>query len=311
MTTGGADESALGDPIGALLTEWARQCHAQGGVVVLPHFPYPRAEHAASLVAGDIDAVEMTSWEDLYLGINPYSLADWYRYLNCGYMVPVVGGTDKMTSLTALGTVRTYARIGQDQPFTYAAWKEAVRRGETFVSFGPLLDFTVGGRPMGSRITLDRSGGTLDVTWQVATVTVPASRVELLVNGELRESAPLAPQGGAGSWSVRVEKSAWLALLVRGHYPDKPEIIAAHSSPVMVEVEGSQILAAADSITILEQIEGALAYLDTVGTRAEDSAYRRMRLALTGAHRLLHNRMHQAGYFHEHGPATDHPEHHG
>ena len=50
MTTGGPDESALGDPIDILLTEWARQCHKQGGLVVLPHFPNPRAEHAAAII---------------------------------------------------------------------------------------------------------------------------------------------------------------------------------------------------------------------------------------------------------------------
>ena len=41
MTTGGPDESALGDPVEILLTEWARQCKQQGGLVVLPHFPNP------------------------------------------------------------------------------------------------------------------------------------------------------------------------------------------------------------------------------------------------------------------------------
>ncbi len=97
MTTGGPDESALGDPVEILLTEWARQCQQQGGVVVLPHFPNPRAEHAAAIVSGDVDGVEMTSWGNLYGGIDPYSLADWYRYLNCGYLVAAVGGTDKMT----------------------------------------------------------------------------------------------------------------------------------------------------------------------------------------------------------------------
>jgi hypothetical protein len=53
-------------------------------------------------------------------------------------------------------------------------------------------------------------------------------------------------------------------------------------------------------VTILEQIEGALAYLDTIGTRADDRAYKRMRLVLTSAHRTLHNRMHQAGAYHDH-----------
>jgi hypothetical protein len=310
MTTGGPDESALGDPIEVLLTEWARACHAQGGVVVLPHFPNPRAEHAASIVSGDIDALEMTSWGDLYSGINPYSLSDWYRYLNCGYMVAAVGGTDKMSASTAVGTVRTYARIQEGQPFTYPQWMDAVRRGHTFVTYGPLLDMAVDGHPMGSRIEMSGTGGHVDVTWEVASVTVPMSRVDLIVNGEVRESVSVAPDRASGQWSVPIQESAWLALLVRGHYADQPEIVAAHSSPFMIDVEGSTFMAAADAVTILEQIEGALAYLDTVGTRAEDVAYKRMRLVLTAAHRSLHNRMHQQGTYHGHTPVTDHPAHH-
>ncbi|MCL5273293.1 MAG: CehA/McbA family metallohydrolase [Chloroflexi bacterium] len=310
MTTGGPDESALGDPIEILLTEWARQCKQQGGLVVLPHFPNPRAEHAATIVSGDVDALEMTSWGDLYSGIDPYSLSDWYRYLNCGYLVAACGGTDKMSSNTAVGTVRTYARIAPGAPFTYANWMEAVRRAETFVTYGPLLDFAVSGKPMGSRTQLGSDGGTLDVTWRVASATIPMTRVELIVNGEIRESAAISSGDAAGYWSVRVDQSSWLALLVRGHYPDKPEIIAAHSTPVMVTLDGSPMLAAADAVTILEQIEGALAYLDTVGTRAEDVVYKRMRLAFQSSYRSLHNRMHEQALFHDHTPMSDHPEHH-
>jgi len=131
----------------------------------------------------------------------------------------------------------------------------------------------------------------------------------LIVNGEIRESLAVPPGEKSGHWALKVDKSSWLALLVRGHYADKPEIIAAHSSPVMIIVEGSPLLAPADAVTILEQIEGALAYLDTVGTRAEDMAYKRMRLVLTSAHRTLHNRMHQMGYYHGHTPTTNHSEH--
>ena len=99
--------------------------------------------------------------------------------------------------------------------------------------------------------------------------------------------------------------------MVRGKYPDRERgMIAAHTSPVMVEVEGSPLYAAADALSILEQIEGALAYLDTVGTRAETAAYKRMRMVLESAHRSVHNRLHQAGHYHEHTPVTDHPEHH-
>lgn len=310
MTTGGIDESAIGDPIEVLLTEWAQQCRQQNGIVILPHFPNPRLENASAIVSGGIDGVEMTSWGDLYSGIDPYSLTDWYRYLNCGYFVAAVGGTDKMSADTAVGTVRTYAKIPDGQEFTYETWKESIRGGHTFVTYGPLVDFLVVGKPAGSRIEMSSNGGTVDITWEVACVTVPMSRVELIVNGEVKESVSVSAREGAGNWRISISKSSWIAILVRGHYPDKPEIITAHTSPVMINVKGSIMLAAADGLTILEQIEGAVAYLDTIGTRAEEKVYKRMKMVLTSAHRSIHNRLHEAGMFHSHTPVNDHPDHH-
>jgi hypothetical protein len=298
LCTSGPGESAIGDPVEMLLTEWGAQCKKQDGVVIIPHFPFPRCENAATIVTGNADGIEMTAWADLYTGINPYTISDWYRYLNCGYMTAAVGGTDKMSSDTSVGAVRTYAAIPPDQEFTYDAWKEAVRSANTFVTYGPLMDFWVEGNPPGTRMTLTDSGGTVDVSWKVASVTIPMSRIELIVNGEIRESKELNPEQDEGYWTIKLEKSSWLALLIRGHYADKPEMIAAHSSPVM------------DALTILEQIEGALAFIDTIGTRADTEIYKRMRMVLTSAHRELHNRMHQMGQYHEHSPVDDHSEHH-
>jgi len=310
MCTGGPEEGALGDPVGALLTDWARRCKRQGGLVVLSHFPHPRAENAAAIVHGDVDAIEMTWLPEVQGGIDPYSLSDWYRYLNGGYFLPAVGGTDKMTAGMAVGALRTYARIPAGRVFDYSAWMEAVRSGDTFVTYGPLLEFMVEGKPPGAWIKMRGTGGAVDVTWEAASVTVPMSRVDLVVNGEIRESKRVKKRGDAGHWTLKVDKSAWIALLIRGHRGDKPEIIAAHSSPVMIEVEGKPFHSAADGVTILEQIEGALAYLDTVGSRAETRQYKRMRMTLTSAHRKLHNRLHAAGVYHGHTPATDHNEHH-
>ncbi len=310
MTTGGPDESALGDDVEILLSEWAEACRGRGGIVILPHFPQPRAEHAAAILAGKVDGIEMTSWGDLYSGISPYSLSDWYRYLNCGHLVAAVGGTDKMSADTAIGTVRTYARIPDGSPFTYDEWMKAVRRCETFVTYGPLLELAVDGTPMGGRIRVSGTGGTFDVSWKAASVTIPMTRVELVVNGEIRQSVAVDQWEGGGSFPLKVDRSSWAALLVRGRYPDRPEIIAAHSSPVMIEAGESQLFAAADALTILEQIEGSMAWLDTLGTRAQTAAYKRMRLVLESAHRSIHNRMHQAGHFHEHTPAQDHEGHH-
>ncbi len=309
MTTGGIDESAIGDPIEALLTEWASQCKKQNGVVILPHFPNPRLENAAAIVNGGIDGVEMTSWGNLYGGIDPYSLTDWYRYLNCGYFIACVGGTDKMSAGTPVGAVRTYAKIDESVEFNYENWKESIRKGQTFVTYGPLLEFSVDGKPAGSRIKMSGNGGNVYVSWEVASITVPMTSVDLIVNGEIRESTKVSKWEGRGSWSVKINDSSWIALLVRGHYEDKPEIIAAHTSPVMLSVKENQMLVKTDALTILEQIEGAMAYLETIGTRADDKAYKRMRLVLESSHRTLHNRMHAKGYDHIHTPTKNHSEH--
>jgi hypothetical protein len=156
---------------------------------------------------------------------------------------------------------------------------------------------------------MSSSGGTVDVEWEVASVTIPMSRIELVVNGEIKESRSIESDSDSGRWSFRVTQSCWLAILVRAHYEDKPEMIAAHSSPVMIRVDGSDFFSAPDALVTLDQIEGALAYLDTVGTRAEDEIYKQMRLKLTGAYRRLHNELHRRGQFHEHTPLTNHDEH--
>jgi hypothetical protein len=178
------------------------------------------------------------------------------------------------------------------------------------VTVGPLLEFSADGRPMGSRIRMGSGGGTVDFEWRVATVTMPATKVELIVNGTIAESVGVRGREASGVFRVPLKRSSWAALLVRGCYRDKPEIVAAHSSPVMIEVDGTPFFAEADAMTILAQIEGAIAYLDTMAVRGDPRRHKAMRLVLTSAHRSLHNRLHREGVFHGHGPLTDHPAHH-
>lgn len=307
LATGGPTESALGDPLEETLCGWAEKCIQQNGITILPHFPNPRAEGAAAIVLNLIDAVEMKSGGDLYKGISAYSLSDWYRYLNCGYHVAAVGGTDKMEASTAVGTIRTYARI-HDCIFTYESWKDAVRKGETFVTYGPLLDFHINGKSMGDTIKLPSTGGTLDVDWEVSSVTVPVTAIELIVNGitlEVERRDPLLINH-KGTFSLKVAKSCWIALRVRGGYQDKPEVIAAHASAIMIYAGGSSVFDRMDAMTILDQIEGSMAYIKTIATKAEEKVYKKLMMTLTSAHRELHNNMHRNGIFHNHNILEEH-----
>ena len=147
LCSGGPSESAIGDPQEVTMAEWAERCIDQGGLVVMPHAPNPQLERAADIVLGVVNAIEMMTFNPLTPDtnqINPYGVADWYRYLNLGYQVPVVGGSDKMAAASLLGGIRTYAHLG-DREFTYENWMAAVRAGNTFVTVGPLAEID-GGR---------------------------------------------------------------------------------------------------------------------------------------------------------------------
>jgi hypothetical protein len=201
--------------------------------------------------------------------------------------------------------VRTYALL--DGPLTFEAWKEAVKEGRTFATYGALADMRVEGKKPGGRIDL-AGPATLQVEWSVASATIPITAVELVVGGETEEVKRLDPLLGSrdGSFSVKIENSSWIALRVRGHQKDKPEIITAHTSAVMVVVKGKRPMNAPDAVTILEQIEGATAYIKTIGTKAQGQQFKKALDALTSAHRALHNRLHEMGYYHMHTAVDDH-----
>ncbi|MDE2697798.1 MAG: hypothetical protein OXI23_02920, partial [Gemmatimonadota bacterium] len=57
---------------------------------------------------------------------------------------------------------------------------------------------------------------------------------------------------------------------------------------------------------VLEQIEGAIAYLDTLASRPEARRLKQMRATLEAAHNRLHQQMHKHGIYHDHTPLHDH-----
>lgn len=309
LCTGGPSEAAHGDPQEVTMAEWAQRCIDQNGLVVLPHAPNPQLERAADLVLGVVDAVEMMTFNPLNprnMQVSPYGLADWYRYLNMGYQVPVVGGSDKMAAASLLGGIRTYAHLGSRE-LTYENWMAAVRDGNTFVTVGPLVEINVNGTVPGGQVRLPTGGGSVDVTWRVESAALPIESVEVVVGGLTVEESVV---GGAlhaeGTMTLPVQASTWVALRVRGSYHGRPEQIAAHSSAIQLLVEGSSLFSPKDGMLVLEQIEGALAYVDTLATRPAAQRFKQLRATLETAYNQLHQRLHQSGVFHRHTPLHTH-----
>jgi hypothetical protein len=101
--SGGPPEAEPGATLETTLSHWADECHAQGGTVIVPHVPRPNGELAALVATGRADGLEMiVQLED------PHT--EYYRYLNCGYRLPLIGGTDKMSADVPVGLYRTYAK---------------------------------------------------------------------------------------------------------------------------------------------------------------------------------------------------------
>lgn len=306
LCTGGPSESALGDPQEVTMAEWAQRCLDQEGLVVMPHGPNPQCERAADIVLGVVDAVEMMTFNPHDWQISNYGIADWYRYLNVGYHIPVVGGSDKMSASSLLGGIRTYTQMG-DLPFTYENWMRAIRSGNTFVTVGPLAELRVEGLSPGSRLNLPPSGGTISVSWKVESVRLPIEQVEIVVGGLTVEQINVNGElTCAGSTTIRIDQSTWVALRVRGSYQGKPGEIAAHTSAVQVIVDGSSLFSIADATAVLEQIEGAMAYVDTIAPRPDAQRFKQLQVTLEGAYNRLHQRLHRQGFFHQHSPLHRH-----
>jgi hypothetical protein len=261
--TDGPSESEQGTNCETSVSRWADACRAQGGTVVIPHMPNPNCEPAALIATGRADAVEMINQSDQ--GTNEY-----YRYLNCGYKLPLTGGTDKMSSEVPVGLYRTYVFIGTDRPFTYDNWTAALRAGRTFLSAGPLLGFTVEGQAIGDTMKLPGNGGTVEVH-AVADSVLPFANLQIVMNGEVVAEAKPAPGEHRVELraKLRVERHSWLAARCRApgwgdpkHHDCWGRGVMAHTSPIYLAVGGDWWMFDAETAKyLLTLIHGGLDYV--------------------------------------------------
>ena len=259
--TDGLMEAEIGGAMETALAHWADEAHGQGGWVVSPHFPNPNGEPAALVAAGRLDAIEM-------LRQNPFNHSEYYKYLNCGYRLPLVGGTDKMSSDVPVGLYRTYVRI-PDEEFSYESWCRNVANGRTFLSGGPIISLRVDGKEIGDTVEMS-APGKVEVE-ATAESTIPIHTLELVQAGRVVASAQSS--GGARRLEirerVRIDGHTWLAARCGGpqyygiaHHDGWNRGVFAHTSPVYVACGGDWwMFDKAVAQYMLTLIEGDLAYI--------------------------------------------------
>ena len=179
--------------------------------------------------AGQADFAEIA--EMGYIGVGL-----WHEFLNLGFRLTAMAGSDVPWGGTIGGT-RVYAQL--EGPFTPARWLEAVRRGRTFVTTGPMLEFTVNGQGPGSILALP-PGASVRVrarAWGGTAATRPA-KLKLVAFGRTVQETT----GEFLEWETTAERSLWLSAQAetnRQPLMDAPGYFAgAVSTPVYLEVAG-------------------------------------------------------------------------
>lgn len=284
------------------------QARAQGGYVTWAHFPsWPGVESPLDVAMEKLDGIELLSVLDpresavFVSEVVPemqanHGLRLWYRYLNCGFRLTASAGTDKMTTFVTVGSNRVYVQV--EGEFTYDNWMRGLRRGRTFVTNSPLLDFTVNGRPPGESLEVSSRNPVLRVHAS-AQSQLPYDRLEIVVNGAV--IADSSPSGVEHRASIDIEypvkESCWIAARVledSGTYRAKevnmrtmhqargtlhgdyygtrrPETVFAHTSPVYVLLNRQPIRSQEDAEYYVRYLDNAIAWLDKQGNFARPS----------------------------------------
>ena len=243
----------------------ARQTRQQGGIVIYAHpalrfeeFPGGSlaAESVVDVPLGLVDAFEVFCSHD-----EP-SMELWYKFLNLGFKLGIAGGSDAFLNQEfafLAGGERVYVYAGKH--LDYESWINAFRRGRSFATVGPLLDFRINGAAPGSDPIITSRPATMTAEIDVVSA-IPMLCAEIVENGQVlaQSSSPQPTHHLKWQGSLNLSRSAWLAARVWGPNNDRiangpsrwsqrrslDRVLLAHSSPVYVYVGRQPIFSAKD-----------------------------------------------------------------
>jgi hypothetical protein len=184
----------------------------------------------------------------------------WHRALNCGFRVTATAGEDSILSLHAtaiLGSSRLYAYLGEK--LDWPGWVEAIRKGRTFVTNGPLVRTTINGEIPGAEIELPAAGGEVVVEGRVDSI-VPLEKVEIFQNSEVVETIPWPAGRRDLSFSRRIpiSESSWISVRASARkmlHPIDDSFVVGETGPTYVLCGDQRIRSRADAEYFVEWID--------------------------------------------------------
>jgi hypothetical protein len=212
------------------------------------------------------------------LSFNYSNYQTWYEILNLGFRVAPTAGTDYPCADQRLpGAERFYTKV--EGSFTYENWLEGVRQGRTFVTTGPLLDFSVNSTGIGGEVMLDTAGDVvIEGRVRFNPDTDNLAGLELIENGEPIHSFPRLVDKGDINFRFRHEitETSWLALRGYSYRPlldvllrEHRHASVVHSAPIYVTIRNAPPLTASSRTQAIAR--AWLGRLDNLETRLSEA----------------------------------------
>jgi hypothetical protein len=189
--------------------------------------------------------------------LNAFNVADgldaeyarYYDLLNCGFRLPLSSGTDWWI----YDHNRVYVKV--EGSFSYDTWIAGLRAGRTFVTNGPLIDFTVDGQGPGA--TLERTQpGMVRVRARVLS-RLPFDKIEVVQDGEaVAEQSSIKDREAWLEREIPVRRGGWLAVRVQSQAWSRGGVrVFGHTSPVYLRVAGTPFRRAEAAGRFIDEIE--------------------------------------------------------
>lgn len=269
------------------------EAHRLGGKVVWAH-NRRGSEDIPNWITGRIDANNVLDGNEHGSYEDPY-----YRYLNIGIQAPLCAGTDWFIYDFSRAYVQAMEAV------TPTAWLDQLAAGKSYVTNGPLLEFTVDDRSLGSVLTLERPRE-VSIRGRALGRT-DFKQIELVQNGEIVRKAASRREGNHFvadmKVSLPIEGPCWLALRT----PQRPQPtdpaaktfpqnelggrIFAHTSPIYIRMSNAGVFDRGAAAGLIDEMKADLKRVTNLAVFANDEERKRVRAVYDEAIETLSARL--------------------
>ena len=202
----------------------------------------------------------------------------YYHFLDLGYKLTALAGSDfpwcgdrpqfavdGKIRVPRIGNVRFYTYLGNE--FNYELWKKQTKKGHTFVSSGPMIDFKVNGLLPGEELKLNKpSTLSIEARGFGHDGQVPLSRLDIVAHGKVIASVKPEDKDQSNSQmsidlELPVDSGMWIAAVCYAGPSQK-----AHTTPVYVTIENGDFH---NPSTYSEYLRMCEQYLDELESELE------------------------------------------